>query len=67
MKISLTCQIAEIDRELAKRREVYPRLVASRAMRQSYADLQIAHLKAARDTLAWLKTNERAIKQRLAT
>lgn len=66
MKLSLDSQIAEIDRELAQRKLVYPRLVANRSMRQSIADLQIAHLQAVRDTLVWLQENERTIKQRLA-
>jgi len=66
MRISLASQIAEIDRELAIRREVYPRQVASRAMRQGIADLQIIHLQAVRDTLVWLQSNEPTIKQRLA-
>ena len=65
MKISLTSQIAEIDRELGQRKQVYPRLVSSRGMRQSIADLQIAHLQAVRDTLLWLKENELLIKQRM--
>jgi hypothetical protein len=66
LRISLTSQIAEIDRELGQRKLVYPRLVASRGMRQGVADLQIAHLQAVRDTLVWLKENELMIKQRLA-
>jgi hypothetical protein len=66
MKISLASQIAEVDRELGQRKLVYPRLVASRGMRQSIADLQIEHLRAARETLIWLQANERLIKQRLA-
>jgi hypothetical protein len=65
-KISLSSQIAEIDRELSQRKAVYPRMVAGRGMRQGIADLQIAHLQAVRDTLAWLKENENMIKQRLA-
>lgn len=66
VKISLASQIAEIDRELAQRRSVYPRLVASKGMRQSIADLQVKHLEAVRETLVWLQENERSIKQRLS-
>lgn len=66
IKLSLASQIAEIDRELGQRKLVYPRLVASRGMRQSLADLQIAHLVAVRDTLIWLQANEALIKHRLA-
>lgn len=66
MKVSLASQIAEVERELEQRKLVYPRLVASRGMRQGIADLQMAHLQAVRDTLVWLKENENMIKQRLA-
>lgn len=66
MKVSLTSQIAEIDREIGQRRAVYPRLVASRSMRQSMADLQVHHLEAVRETLLWLQANELTIKQRLS-
>lgn len=66
LRISLTSQIAEVDRELGQRKLVYPRLVAGRGMRQGIADLQMAHLQAVRDTLVWLKENEPLIKQRLA-
>jgi len=65
-KVSLASQIAEVDRELAQRKLVYPRMVAGRGMRQGIADLQMSHLQAVRDTLAWLKENENMIKQRLA-
>jgi len=37
MKVSLTAQIDEIDRELAQRKQVYPRLVASGKLRESHA------------------------------
>lgn len=66
MKISLAQQIEEIERELAQRAAVYPRLVAKRAMRQSVADYQIVRLAKVRDTLRWLQEHERTIRQRLA-
>lgn len=66
MKISLASQIAEIDRELTARADVYPRLIKTNRMRQSIADIQVKHLEQARETLTWLKENERMIKQRLA-
>lgn len=65
-KVSLRSQIAEIDRELQMRAEVYPRKVAGRGMTQGMADIQVAHLQAVRDTLAWLQANEALIKQRLS-
>lgn len=66
-KVSLNQQIDEIDRELAQRRDVYPRLVATGKLRESIAAYQTKRLEAARDTLAWLAKNELLIKQRLAS
>jgi hypothetical protein len=66
MKFSLNQQIDEIDRELEQRRDVYPRLVATRKLRESHAKFQTERLEAARATLVWLQQNESFIKQRLA-
>lgn len=66
VKVSIKSQIAEVDRELGQRRQVYPRLVSNRTMRESVAELQIKHMEAVRETLVWLQDNERLIKQRLA-
>lgn len=66
MKFSLSAQIDEIDRELEQRRTVYPRLIATRQLRQSIADYQVERLRAVRETLVWLSNNELTIKQRLA-
>jgi hypothetical protein len=65
-KISLTAQIAEVDRELVQRKDTYARLVATRKLRESHANFQMAHMQAVRDTLAWLLENENLIKHRLA-
>jgi hypothetical protein len=65
VKISLTAQIAEIDRELLQRREVYPRLVATRKLRESHAKFQTDRMEAVRATLQWLHENEMLIRQRL--
>jgi hypothetical protein len=64
--VPLAQQIDEIEHELMQRKLVYPRLVSRGSMRQSIADLQIARLAVARDTLVWLKANEATIAQRLA-
>lgn len=61
-RYSLKAQIAEVERELAKRADVYPRQVASRSMRQAEADMQIAIMKRVLATLQWLDKNEDAIK-----
>lgn len=66
-KFSLAQQIEEIDRELAQRRDVYPRLVSSGKLRQSVADYQVGRLESARATLVWLQEHELTIKQRLAS
>lgn len=65
MKHSLSSQIAEIDRELAQRAEVYPRMVATRKLRESHAKFQTEKLQAVRATLVWLSENEIAIKEKL--
>lgn len=57
-KVSLASQIAEVDREIAMRRQVYGRKVNDRKMRQSEAELLIDRMQAVRNTLAWLKQNE---------
>lgn len=57
-KVSLASQIAEVDREIAMRRQVYGRRVNDRKMRQSEAELLIERMQAVRNTLAWLKDNE---------
>lgn len=61
-RVSLASQLAEVARELKKRGEVYPRLVATRQMRQAEADLHVAHMQAVLATLKWLQANETAIK-----
>lgn len=65
-RVSLHGQIDEVRREIAKRAEVYPRLVAKGAMRQAEADYLVARLQAVLTTLLWLADNERLIRQRLS-
>lgn len=57
MKVSIHAQIEEVEYELQQRKEVYARLVASRKMRQSVAELHIARMEAVRGTLIWLRNN----------
>ena len=61
-KISLGAQIEEIDREIRLRQGVYPRQIANGSMRESVAKEHMARLEAARATLAWLLTNETAVR-----
>ena len=63
MKFSIIAQIEEVERELEQRRKVYPSLVASRSMRQSVAEFQMARLEAVRATLIWLRDNEAEIRE----
>ena len=62
MKFNLRQQIEEIDRELRKRAEVYPRWVHAGKIKQSQADYHIARLEAVRHTLEWLQENETEIR-----
>jgi hypothetical protein len=57
-KVSIHSQIREAEREVAKRREVYPRLVAKGSMRQAEADLLISYMEAIRDTLLFCRDNQ---------
>lgn len=61
MKVTLDEQLAELGRELALRRNVYPMFVAKGRMEQSEADLHMMRLEAAIKTLTWLKENRAAI------
>jgi len=61
---SLAQQIDEIQRELRTRDDVYPRLVASRKLRDSHAEFQMGRLKAALKTLQWLERHLPLIRER---
>lgn len=54
MTIGLAQQIAEVERELALRNNVYPGLVARKKMRQGEADAHVARMQAVLKTLRWL-------------
>ena len=55
---SLASQIAEVEAEIRKRREVYERLVILRKMSRSQADFKIAAMTAVRETLLKLSSTE---------
>jgi hypothetical protein len=57
-RYSLKTQIAEVERELAKRRGVYRSQVASRALTQEQADLQMGIMESVLETLRWLEKNQ---------
>ncbi|WP_026379394.1 hypothetical protein [Afifella pfennigii] len=67
MKHSLTAQIEEVEFEIRQRGGVYTRLVASRRMRQSVADLHMARMQAVLATLRWLQTNEGEVRAFVAS
>lgn len=60
----LAIRIAEVERELHMRRDVYPRLVSARPpkMKQRDADNRIEIMEDVLRTLKWLKEHEAEIK-----
>ncbi|KQZ87218.1 hypothetical protein ASD64_07205 [Mesorhizobium sp. Root157] len=65
-RVSITSQLLEIDREIKMRKQVYPRRVAERKMRQAEADLLIGHMEAVRDTLLFCQDHEADIRAYIA-
>ncbi len=61
----LSRQIAEVEREIALRKAVYPRLIAQGMLRRSVAWVQLGHLRAAARTLKWLRRNEPRLRRAL--
>jgi len=55
--MSLAQQIEEVERELKLRREVYPRMIAKGALRQSVADYHMQRMQAVLETLRRLQEN----------
>lgn len=65
--VSIRQQIEEVEREIALRANVYPRMVSSGKMRESVAEFHTERIKAVLATLQWLQQNEPAIKARTET
>ena len=59
MTSSLEAQIAEVEREISMRRQVYPHQVNARKLRESVADLQIERMEDVLQTLKSLQTETR--------
>lgn len=57
MKIDIEQQIAEVARECALRKNVYPQFVARGKMEQTEADNHAARMEAALGTLKWVRDN----------
>lgn len=51
LKPTINQQIAELERELKMRSQVYPKLIAARKLSQKAADWQVACIEAAIETL----------------
>jgi len=62
IKVPLAGQIAEVEREIVMRRQVYGRKVQERRMRPAEADLLIARMEAVLKTLRWLEANETQVR-----
>ena len=62
----LSQQIEEVERELGKRREVYPRWVGSGKMRRGESEYHMARMESVLKTLKWLSDNQEAVKQVVA-
>jgi hypothetical protein len=56
--IPLSVQIAEVERELALRANVYPGLVSRKKMRQAEAEKHTENMMAVLKTLRWLQGND---------
>jgi hypothetical protein len=65
-KYSLTAQIAEVKREIALRRGVYPGQVSAGKMREGEADMHIDIMQNVQETLEWLQTNEATVRAAVA-
>jgi len=66
VKVSITSQIDEVQRELKERERVYAHLIASRKLRQSIADYQMDRMRSVLTTLEWLRDNETDIRAAVA-
>ena len=60
MSITKRQMVTELNRELAQRDRVYPRLIDQGKLTQAQADLQTERLRAARDLIKELNDQEEA-------
>lgn len=65
-KVSIIGQIAEIDREIGMRQNLYQKQVSNGKMRQSEADMLMQRIKAVRATLVFCQENEDDIRAYIA-
>lgn len=65
-KHPLSAQVAEVRREIGKRREVYARQVTAGKMRQGEADYKISVMESVAKTLDWMIENEPELRAYIA-
>lgn len=65
-EISIIGQIAEIDREIAMRQQVYARQIQAGKLRQAEADMLMARIYSVRATLVFCQQNEADIRAYIA-
>ncbi|WP_411035721.1 hypothetical protein [Shinella sp. BYT-45] len=65
-KISIIGQIAEIDREIAEREKLYPRLVREGRMKEEQRVMLMDRILAIRATLMFCREHEAAIRAYMA-
>lgn len=65
-KISIVGQIAEIDREIAERQKLYPRLVNDGRMKEEQRVMLMDRIYAIRATLMFCRENENDIRAWMA-
>ncbi|RWE48581.1 MAG: hypothetical protein EOS79_08585 [Mesorhizobium sp.] len=65
-KVAIAGQIAEVQREIALRRNVYPNRIRDGKMRQSEADLCMRRIEAVLATLMFCQANEADIRAYIA-
>jgi hypothetical protein len=65
-KISIIGQIAEIDREIAHRQKLYPRLVREGRMREAERVMLMDRIDAIRATLLFCREHEADIRRYIA-
>ncbi|MGX1259829.1 hypothetical protein [Sinorhizobium fredii] len=65
-KISIIGQIAEIDREIRLREQVYPRQVQAGKMKKEEAEMLMSRIQAVRATLFFCQQHEAAIREYIA-
>lgn len=65
-KVNIIAQVAEVRRELALRRNVYPGLIRSGKLRQTEAELCTARMEAVLATLMFCQQHESDIRDYIA-